>query len=252
MGVAFPYTPFQVGDAFRMMFRFPWEVLHCIVVGNVGTLLLGLLFQMLHRPGLSGSQSHRRRASGVFGLFCGECLLRGSTGCCFQFTKAGGAGVLTPLTGTTTRCQADTSVFPMTAQVKREATRTLSNTLVSQNSDTCSCFPWLSVLPLGTRVFAASDPVAVESGHERGCGGCRAFAADVVAWGRCVCLVRVCCFLWFTNVQIARPSAAVDPSALFPSTAPGSQLSRSWCDMKISRLVPSLAQLGLGSSSTSL
>ena len=70
--------------------------------------------------------------------------------------------------------------------------------------------------------------------------------------GGVMCRVRVCCFLWFTNVQIARPSAAVDPSALFPSTAPGSQLSRSWCDMKISRLVPSLAQLGLGSSSTSL
>ena len=27
-------------------------------------------------------------------------------------------------------------------------------------------------------------PWSAESGHERGCGGCRAFAADVVAWGR--------------------------------------------------------------------
>ena len=129
-GVVFPHTPFQVGDALRMMFRSPWEVLRCIVVGTVGTLLLGLLFQMLHRAGLSRSQSHRRRASGVFGLFGGECLLRGSTGCSFQFTKAGGAGVLAPLTGTTACRQAstDTSVFPMTPQVKREATRTLSNT----------------------------------------------------------------------------------------------------------------------------
>ena len=70
--------------------------------------------------------------------------------------------------------------------------------------------------------------------------------------GGVLCPVRVCCFPWFTNVQIVRPSAAVDPSALFPSIAPRSQLSRSWCDMKISRLVPSVAQLGLGSSSTSL
>ena len=45
-------------------------------------------------------------------------------------SKAGGAGVLAPLTSTTMCRQAstDTSVFPMTLQVKREATHMLSNT----------------------------------------------------------------------------------------------------------------------------
>ena len=161
-----------------MMFRFPWAVLRYIVV-----------FQMLHRAGLSRSQSHRRRASGVFGLFCWECLLRGSSGCCFQFTKAGGTCVLAPLTGTTTRCQAstDTSVFTMTAQVKREATCTLNNTWSPRILTPGLCLGSLAVgAALSSRVFAASGAVAVESGHERGCGGCRAFAADVVAWGRYV------------------------------------------------------------------
>ena len=167
-GVAFPYTPFQVSDALWMMFRFPWEVLRCIVVGTVGTLLLGLLFQMLHRAGLS--QSHRRSTSGVFGLFGGECLLRGSTGCSFQFTKAGGAGVLAPLTGTTTCRQAltDTSVFPMTLQVKREATRMLSKTwspriltpLLCLGSLAVGAAPGLSVLAGSS---AASGPDALDS-----------------------------------------------------------------------------------------
>ena len=58
-------TPFQESDALWMMFRFPWAVLLCLVVGTVDTLLLGLLFQMLHRAGLSRSQSHSCRASGV-------------------------------------------------------------------------------------------------------------------------------------------------------------------------------------------
>ena len=86
-GVAFPYTPFQGSDALRMILCSPWEVLRLIIAGTVGTLLWGLLFRMMHRAGLSRSQSHRRRSSGVFGLLCGECVLRGSTGCCSQFNS---------------------------------------------------------------------------------------------------------------------------------------------------------------------
>ena len=75
--------------------------------------------------------------------------------------------------------------FPHDASGQAGSHSHIEQHLVSQNSDTSSLLG-LSMLPLDSRVFAASGPVAVESGHECGCGGCRAFAADVVALERYV------------------------------------------------------------------
>ena len=110
-GVAFSYTPFQESDALLMMFRFPWVVLPCIVVGTVGTFGSPL-------PDVAQGRSFKvaeswRRASGA-------------------------ACVLAPLTGTTARCQASTgtSVFRNTPQVETPSTHLL---VQARAMDVC-CF----------------------------------------------------------------------------------------------------------------
>ena len=228
------------------MFRSPWEVLQCIVVGTVGTLLLGLLFQILYRAGLSRSQSHRRRASGVFGLFCWAVFVEGFNWLLFSICKSRWSrcpsatdrhGCVSPGLDRHVR-------FPHDASGQAGSHSHVEQHLVSQNSDTwsllgvpgCQCCPWIvGSLPLLAQSLWSLDTSVGAVGVVR-------LLLTSSLWS-VMCLVRVCCFLWFTNVQSARPSAAVDLAALFTSMALRSQLSRNLCDMRISRLVPSLAQL---------